>query len=200
MAVPTLDLSVLEYFSPILTFILVWVFVFGIFQFSKVFGENRVLHGIIAFVIGIIFMFSADVTTIVMFITPWFTVFFIFAMFVLIFFKIFGATDSQIHNVISHHGGLRWTMIIICIVLLLVGGSMAFGQKWLGYTQDNTMDGLPANQNTGVDSSATTDYNANAAAVFFNPKVLGMLLILIIAVFTIKTLGDPMGKIWPPQG
>ena len=56
MAVPTLDLSVLEYFSPILTFILVWVFVFGIFQFSKVFGEEPSKVSILAYdALGLIY-------------------------------------------------------------------------------------------------------------------------------------------------
>ncbi len=201
MAVPILDLSIFEYFSPILTFILVWTLVFGIFQYAKIFGDNRVIHGMIAFIIGIFFLFVGEAATIVNFMAPWFTVLFIFAIFVLIIFKIFGATDAQIKNVITHHGGLRWVIIIMAIIILLISFAVAFGQQWLGYTEPYTAEqGVPSNQQTTGELSSSNggDYYSNVAGTLFHPKILGVLFLLIIAVFTIKALGDPMAKLWPP--
>lgn len=196
MAVPTLDFQFLEHFTPIFSFILVFAIVYAGLQFTKFLGDNKVIHAVISFVIGLIFLFTMDVTAVVMTITPWFTVFFIFIIFMIMGYKLFGATDDQIKNVITHHSTIQWVIAVISIIIIIYGLSVALGPKLLGYDVAEE-GGIPMNMNDEVQSTATSDFFSNVVGVFFNPKVLGFLLLFFIATFTIKQLCDPLSPKWP---
>ena len=136
MAIPTIELGFLQYFSPIFIFLLVFVIVYAICQFTKLAGENKILHAIIAFLVSIVFLFSTTATTVVTFIAPWFTIMFIFILFMLIAYKLFGATDDQIKTVISKSSTLQYFVLAIGIIIALFGLGSAFGQNLLGFTED----------------------------------------------------------------
>lgn len=196
MATPTLDVGLLQYFSPIFSFILIFTLVYAVLQFTKLLGNNKVVHATLALVVGAFFLFTPNASGVIMFITPWFTVLFIIIVFMLISFKIFGATDDQIRGVISNWGGLQWLIGIIGIVIIIAAFGNVFGQKFLGFTQGNQAV-LPTNQN-GELPTGTGDFEQNVAGVFFHPKILGMILILIIAGLTIRALSGVMKPDWPP--
>lgn len=196
MAVPMIDFGFLEHFTPIFSFVLVFALVYAALQFTKFLGENKVIHAVISFIIALIFLFTLDVTAVVMTIAPWFTILFIFIIFIIMAYKLFGATDDQIKNVITHHSTIQWVIGIFAVLIIIYGLSVAFGPKLLGYSVGED-EGIPR-QMEEVPASGTSDFFANVAGVFFNPKVLGMLLLFFIATFTIKQLCDPMTPKWPP--
>lgn len=196
MATPTLDVSLLGYFSPIFTFILIWTLVYATLQFTKMLGENKVIHGAIAFVIGAFFLFTPEATGVVTFMAPWFTVVFVIIIFMLMAFKIFGATDDQIRAVIANWGALQWLVGIVGIIIIFAAFGNVFGQKFLGFTQgDEPM--VPSNQNPTSGSSATGDFDQNLASTFFHPKILGTILILITAALAVKLLSSKIKPDWP---
>lgn len=196
MATPTLNISFLQYFSPIFIFVLVFVMVYGILQFTKFLGENKVLHALIGFFIAVIFLFSTEAITVVQVIAPWFTVLFIFVIFILMAYKLFGATDDQIRNVMTHASALQYTILALGIIILLFGLGAGFGQKLLGYSAD-IADVRDAATEAGEGSTATSSYQQNLIATLFNPKILGMILILTIAAFTIRAMTPKMREDWP---
>lgn len=195
MATPTIDLSLLGYFAPVLSFILIWTLVYAALQYTKALGDNKIIHAMIAFVIGSLFLLMPAATGIVLFIAPWFSVLFIITIFMIIAFKIFGATDSQIKNVITNYGALQWLIAILGIVIIIGGFSQVYGQKFLGFTQK---DVVPVNKNVGVGSTTSVDFEQNVASIFFHPKILGTIFILIIAALSIKMLTGSMKPDWPP--
>ena len=199
MATPTLNISFLQYFSPIFIFVLVFVMIYGILQFTKFLGDNKVLHALIGFFIAVIFLFSTEAITVVQVIAPWFTVLFIFVIFILMSYKLFGATDDQIRNVITHASALQYTILALGIIILLFGLGAGFGQKLLGYSADIS-EVRDAATEAGEGSTATSSYQTNLISTLFNPKILGMILILVIAAFTIRAMTPKMRDDWPYEG
>jgi hypothetical protein len=195
VAVPTIDIGFLEYFSPIFVFVLVFVVVYAMFQFTKFMGENKVLHSLIAFFVAVIFLFSTAASDVVLFVAPWFTVFFIFLIFLIMAYKLFGATDDQIKTVISKWHAGQYMVAAIGIIIMLFGLGSGLGQNLLGYTQEEAAAGEVTD--LGEDSTATASYKQNLVATIFNTRVLGMILILIIASLTIRAMSASMRPEWP---
>ncbi len=199
MATPTIDVGFLSYFSPIFIFVLVFVMGYGTFQFTKLFGENKILHALIALFIAVVFLFSTTATTVVMFIAPWFTVLFIFIVFILMAYKLFGATDSQIKKVISKESSIQYFIIAVGIIILILGLGMGFGQELLE-SAGGVMETRDALTEAGEGSTATASFQKNLVATLFNSKILGMVLIMIVAAFTIRAMTSPLRKDWHAEG
>lgn len=193
MAIPTLELGFLQYFSPVFVFLLVFVIVYAILQFTKFAGTNKILHAIIAFLVSIVFLFSTSATTVITFIAPWFTIMFIFIIFMLVAYKLFGATDEQIKNVISKSSTVQYFILAVGIIIALLGLGSAFGQELLGFTQDISS----AQEVAGTGEVSTASYQQNLVATIFNPRILGMILLLVIAAFTIRAMTPTLKPDWP---
>ncbi|MBI4896403.1 MAG: hypothetical protein HY832_02545 [Candidatus Aenigmarchaeota archaeon] len=191
MATPTLDVGFLSYFSPVFIWILIFTLTYAMMQFTKFLGENKIIHAGVGLIIATVFLFSTSAASVVMFIAPWFTVLFIFAVFLLMAYKLFGATDDQIKSALANQSSIQYTILALGIIILLFGLGAGFGQNLLGYTSDSTsvsaaIEGGQALNEAGTGSTATSSFQQNLVATLFNPKVLGMLLILIIGAFTIR--------------
>ncbi len=106
-------------------------------------------------------------------------------------YKLFGATDDQIKDVITTWSAGQYMIGAIAIIIILLGLGFAVGQDLLSYTEG---DSITDATNVGSGSTATGSYQQNLAATLFNPKILGMILILAIASFTIRALSSPTGK------
>ena len=200
MATPTLELGFLQYFSPIFVFVLVFVLVYAMLQFTKILGENKVLHSIIAVMIAVVFLFSTGATTVVMFIAPWFTIFFIFIMFMIMAYKLFGATDDQVRTVIAKAHSLQYFVLAIGIVIILLGLGSGFGQQLLEFGATTETATAATGTEAGTATSATASYQENLIATLFNPKILGMFLILMIAALSIRAMTPAMTPAWPDSG
>ncbi len=191
MATPTLDVEFLGYFSPIFIWILVFSLAYGMMQVTKFLGENKIIHAGIGLIIATIFLFSTQAATVVLFIAPWFTVFFIFVVFLVMAYKLFGATDEDMLKVIRKESAVQYAILAFGIIILLFGLGAGFGQELLGYTSETTdvaavTENLQLQGEAGTGSTATSSFQQNLVATLFNPKILGMLLILIIGAFTVR--------------
>ncbi len=156
-----LDIGGLQNFSTFFVFIFVWLAVFAILSYSKVLGENKAIHVVIGLVIGLLVLFSPIATGTIEYIAPWFAVVFIFVIFVTIALKLFGATGESL-------GSLRMVTFVVIILILVVGA--------LSYVREQVT--APGDNETDVDYGKTT-------TLLFHPKILGIMFIMIIAIFTI---------------
>lgn len=181
-----LEVGLLENFSILFSFLFVMAIVFGIFSLTGVLSENRGIQVILSFVIGLMVLIVPDVNRLITTMVPWFVLFFIFILFLLMAYKIFGATDADIMGVLRTNGAITWFVGIIFIIIIIAAFSSVYGGTLLPVTSDGT-DGIPLEG--GEVNTATTDYGTNVAATFFHPKVLGMLFILILGVFAVAILG-----------
>lgn len=158
-----LDVTGLQYFSNFFVFIFVWLVVYALLGYTKVLGEaNKGINIIIGLVIALLVLFSPIATGAIAFISPWFALAFVLLIFITMTLKIFGASTADI----ASYGQLKTAFIAFLLLILIVGV--------FAYIRDQAS--IP----TGED----VDYT-KTASVIFHPKVLGIVFILLIAVFTI---------------
>jgi len=161
-----LDVAGLEHFSSFFVFIFVWLVIYAILTYTKVFGTNKAISILIGLIIGIFVLFSPIASGIVQYIAPWFAIILIFVMLISVTSKMFGAADFESYT------SLKWIVLVIIIITMIVGS--------LSYVREKIV--IPGEEEgEDIDYEKTTNF-------FFHPKVLGMLFVLIIAVFTIALL------------
>lgn len=158
-----LDISGLQQFSTLFVFIFVWLATYALLSYSKVLGENKLIHIVIGMVIGLFVLFSPIATGVVEYIAPWFAVVFIFVIFTTMALRLFGASG------VESLGSLRIVTFVVLILVIFVGAMSYIRQE---VTVPGDDDG------TDVDYSKTT-------TILFHPKILGIIFIMIIAIFTI---------------
>ncbi len=191
-----LDIGLLNYVQVIFPFILVWVVVYSVLQWREVLGKNQSLHSIIALVLAIMTVLSQPVVALIQYMAPWFVMLLVLSLFIILFLRFFGVSDSAIKDAFEKSDDARfltyWIIVISVIVFAGAVGKVFFaGQSvYVGGETGAVLDSVYAG-NTSALNVATASGEANFAATLFHPKVLGMLFILIVAAFTIKLLsGD----------
>ena len=162
-----LDVTGLQYFSNLFAFLFVWLVVYALLAYSRALGNNHLIHILIGLIIGLFALFSPTVTGAIIVIAPWFALIFVFAMFISIAGNMFGATD------IGGAPAFRGIVLTLVLVILVVGV--------LIYAREQIS--VPEEINEKSDFSKITN-------VLFHPKFIGMVFILIVAVFTVGLLSS----------
>ncbi|HOI18535.1 MAG TPA: hypothetical protein PLX15_01585 [Candidatus Woesearchaeota archaeon] len=177
-----LDFGFIANFSPLFTFIIVFVLTYVVLGLLKV-GDKAILEGksgltaIIAFTLAILFSISPNMSKLIEQMAPGFVLFIVFLMFVLITMSTIGLGKSDLIGLFGSDGstkGMTWLVIIVCLVIAIGAVSSIFGDQLLGEESANG------------DESA---FQKNLKSAFFSPKVLGMVFIFFIAMFTILFVG-----------
>lgn len=172
-----LDITALENFSLIFTFLFIFCAVFGVFVYSKFLGDNKALSMLLAALIAIMTLFSSTAVTVIGKMAPWFVLFFIFILFVIMAFKIFGTTDTQIMDILKSDANEYIVWWIVAIALIIGLGSLA-STVWSG--------GAPVNSTSEIGDTGSSAF----WGVLFHPKVLGLALILLVAMFAMKYIAN----------
>jgi len=183
--VTVLESGLLQNFSVVFSFLFVITVMFGILTLTGVFGQNKGLQVIVSFVVALMVLIVPDVNALITTMVPWFTVVFIFILFLLIAYKIFGATDADIMGAVRSNSVIVWIVGILFVIIVLAAFGSVYGQRLLPTTSNNSSTNILPGEGG---STSTSDYNQNVAATFFHPKILGMLFILILGVFTVAIL------------
>lgn len=178
-----LDVSLLESFSQLFVMLLVIFLVYGILDYTKLFGERKGLHALIALFLGTTILFVPSVGELIAIIIPWFVVLFIFVIFLLLVYGIFGAKEEEFLGVLKSPQGKQiifWVIFFGAIILLGGLGKVFFTgeEATVKVTTEGTI------QSGEVGETGTAAF----WATLFHPKVLGMILILAIGIFTITLL------------
>jgi len=187
MATP-LNMEFLQAFSPIFTFLLIFAVTYGILSYTKLFGENKNLYGIIAFALGIMTIIFTKLTDVITTMVPWLTVLVIFLVMVLVIFRLFGATEEDTAHVIRRYAGVRWTLIIVMLIIVIASVGVTF-------FNDRADDSGLSKENNITDGDVGGTGTKAAEATLVHPKVLGLLLILLIATMAIQLLSGNAGLI-----
>ncbi|MGV8150619.1 MAG: hypothetical protein ACP5NV_02725 [Candidatus Woesearchaeota archaeon] len=189
-----LDVSILGNFVTIFTFLLVFVIVFGMLELFKAFGEgHKGLHSIIAIAIAFIVIFSKGVVSVIQTFTPWFTILILVIFFILFAVRMFGATDKDIRDELLKDSTVTTWIIIFTVVILLFSLGSGFGQDSLDRTTTPGQSVASVNETVSGTSTATSSFNQNLYNTLFHPKVLGMLLVMLLAVMAMLFLTGTEG-------
>ena len=165
-----LDVSGLAAFSKIFIFILVLLAIYAVFAYNNAFGNAKWIAWLIALVVAIFVILSDLASGIIQHITPWFAVLFIFVIFISIASKIFGATSADM-------GQYKGILFVVVIIVFIVGS--------LVYVRQQTT--LPGDIDEDGDEIKDDNY-VTTSNFIFHPKVMGIIFVLLVAVFTIALL------------
>jgi len=184
-----LDTGLIAYFLPAFTFLFIFVVAYAILDKFKLLGDNKGLKLVAAFSISMIFFFSTDALNLVNFITPWFIVLVIIAMFLISLFMFMGVKEDSVVKAVGSEL-VVWTVIIIAIILLIVALVHVFGTFLSPYDDVETgeIDTTTISDGTGLKTRESESLNT-----LVNPKILGVLFLLIIAAFAVSTVSKGLG-------
>ena len=147
-------------------------------------GDKPLLEGksgltaMIAIALAFLFSVAPDMSRLVEIMAPGFVLFIVFLMFVLITMSTIGLGKSDLVGVFGSDGstkGMTWLVIIVCLVIVIGAVSNIFGDKLLGSEESEE----------GEESA----FDKNLKEAFFSPKILGMVFIFLVAMFTIIFVG-----------
>ena len=176
-----LDIGLLQSFNPVFSFLFVWVAVFAILEYTKLFTENKGIHAMLAFILAVMTLLSGKLVELISLMAPVFVIGMIFLMFLFMIYKMFGVEESWFKEAITGRSSAYYWIIIIAVIILIGSIASVFGPELLAFTQ------APAEGNaTGV--------GQNIGATFFHPKVLGFVFIMTIAIFTIFELASEVKR------
>lgn len=186
-----LDITLLERFSIIFPFLLAFVVVYGVLSTSKILGQNKSIHAFFAFIVAVFTFLSPTVRVIINRIAPWFILLFIAIVFIVMVFKTWGASDQDITGILkSERYGSQIVWWFISIILIIVIGSIASVTL---RSSDKGIRPVSINMTTSEGISTTKDVTKEKSAFWdtlLHPKVLGLIVILLIANLTIGKLAS----------
>jgi len=180
-----LEIGVLNYFSIIFPALLIFVVVFAILEKTKMLGESKTLHAIAAIAAAFLVMLSRDVIAIINVGAPWFIMVFIFMALLLLLYRFMGASEEDLAKVIKTDRPIQWLIFFIGIIIVFASIAHIYGQRFLEQKVGEVEgeEGVPIEEAEGERTFSQELYDT-----LFNPKILGLALIFLIAVFTIALL------------
>jgi len=159
-----LDVTALQSFSVIFVFVFVWLIVYAILIYTKALGANQFINILIGLLIAFFVIISPLATLVVRQVAPIFAIVLVFIAIISIASGMFG--DVQVESLNS----LKWVVLVILIIALVVG----------------TLSIIRAN----IDVPERGEDFGKISTVIFHPNFLGMILIFIIAIFTVGLLAS----------
>jgi hypothetical protein len=182
-----LDIGVLNYFSIIFPALLVFVIVYTILEKTKILGENKAMHAIAAIVAAFLVMLSKDIIAVINFGAPWFILVFVFLTLLLLIYRFMGASEADLTNVIKTDKPIQWTIFAIGVIIVVASISHIYGQRLLEQAPGEE-EGVTVGDVKAREEAEGVTYRGELYDAIFNPKMLGLIFIFLVAAFTIALL------------
>ena len=171
-----LDISgILAYFLPIFSFLLIFGILYGILEKTQLLGKNKFVSLMASFVIAMVFLITPEASDLIRIATPWFVLLIVFIVLAMMVFLFMGVKPDSVEAFVKQPG-MVW---FILIVLFLIGGAamtQVFGEQVKQITQ-------PTN------STDSGDITQVVGKIVFHPKILGAVLLLVIASQAVRLIG-----------
>jgi magnesium-transporting ATPase (P-type) len=179
-----LQLGILSYFSAIFPALLVFVLVYAILEKTKILGENKIVHSIAAIVAAFLVLLSRDIIAIISFGAPWFVLVFVFLTLLLLIYRFMGASEEDLAKVIRTDKPIQWAVFAVGAIIVIAAISNIYGQRLL------EKEGVEGGNVTAEEKAAEEGrtFSSELYDTVFNPKVLGLIFIFLVAVFAIALL------------
>lgn len=182
-----LDLSLFNYFNVIFPLLLIFAVVFALLYKTNLLGKNLTLNALVAIVLALMSLVFPDLIKLISFIAPWFVVVFVFMIFLLLVYQLLGATEKDILGALKGDKTIQWAIFGISLVILFAGIAHVWGAKVLPATQQQTLE---TENSPEVSGKTSGTYTKNILATFFHPKILGLIFLFLIAIFTVAFLSS----------
>lgn len=186
-----LDIGILSHVRIVFVFIFVMAIIYAVLQKTKVLGDSKAIHSWIAISVALIFSLVSSTIDMLDIIMPSFTMLILFGFILSVVYIFLGGKASDIPSLFGEVSGDTKTMgtwILIITILIFLAG---IGKIFFDPTSQNVIVNTNSSSSETIvaSSDGTNIENVGEAAFWdtiFHPKVLGFILIMIIAVFTIQ--------------
>jgi len=178
-----LDITLLNQFSSIFVILFIFTATYAVLSFKGPFGDNKGVNAMLAAMFAMIFIFSEDAIEIIKATIPWYIIMMIALMLIYMTIMSIGA---NIPNILKTDIG-TW-VLIISLGILAINISLRIGQTAGPYLGNETInpDQVVAG---GPGDVGSQSFSQNFGAVLFHPRVLGLLLVMLSAVFAVIWIG-----------
>ena len=186
-----LDLGGITAFQRVWPFLLTLVVVYAALGYVSIFKDNKGVRSMIAFVMAILASTYTIAWKTINLAAPWFVLLIFLMIFLLIAYQLFGVKQEFIVDVVTGKTagkyGQTFAYWTLALVLMITIGSLSSviseEKKFTTLREGSSTETVPVSQQPL--SEQVGFFNT-----LTNPKVLGMLLILLIAFFTISNLAE----------
>ena len=171
-----LDIGILEYFTPVFVFLFIFAVLYAILDKTGLLGDNKALKSLVAFTLSLMFVLTQNLMKLVTVMTPWFVVLVIAALFIMLFFMFVGAKAEDVSKVFTE----KTTVWIILVVMLII---FSYAMTQVYGTDIHSIYGEAGQEESGT-------LNEAVGRILFHPKMLGVVLILVIAAQAIRLIAQ----------
>ena len=210
------DLTVMQHFSGVFVFFFVFILTYAFLQFTKIFDKTEGAKGVYAFlalVVAFITSLSNSFFDVITSMVPWFIVLIVFVFLIMFVSKMFtgGEEGDMFKDLLMKNKTVIWTLVAIFAVIALVSIIPSVNNNDVPSTPETTTTQSGA-------TVVTTDANGTSTVVvhrddvysgrqeqpetpqrkntlgddivqtIIHPQMLGVLLLLIIAGFSVLLL------------
>ncbi len=187
-----LDIGLAQHFNVIFPVLLVFVIIFALLEKSKIFGDNKGLHSLIALCIAMMMLFVPGVIQVIGIMAPWFVLIFLLVIFFFLLLLAFGTKMDAITKVASSWGTPHWFLLVIGLVIFIGALGTVYGGSMLPYSNEARGDttNFTATGDAPDLTTDTGDFNSNVGRVIFHPKTIGMVFLLMVGSLAIRLLAS----------
>lgn len=189
-----LDLGGLTIFQRVWPFLLIMVVVYAVLGQVKPFQDNKSVRALIAFVMAVMTLMYPIAWKTINLAAPWFVLLGVFIIFLLVAYQMFGIGSDTIAGVFTgkEYGTTAVYWVLTMIVIITIGSLSSViseEKKFSSLTEGGIAptEGLPSDSASG--QQAMTE-EAGFWAALTHPRVLGLVLVMLIAFFTISNLAE----------
>jgi len=186
--VSLLDIGALQHFQGLFPFLLVLVLSYAIFS-KTIFKDKPGVAALLSFILAILTITSGIAQKTINLMAPWFVLFLIFGILLIIAFMSFGVGEDSIKEVItgSKYGRQFFWWVLGIMIIIGFGSLFAVVNEEIDITKLHS-GGLG---NTTTVEGAEQAADADFWGAIFHPKILGMVVVMLVAYFTISQLTEP---------
>ncbi|MAG50543.1 hypothetical protein CL621_02800 [archaeon] len=173
-----LDLGYLRYLMPIFSFLFIFVLAYAILTRINIF-KGKWINLAISFTVSVLFLFTPNAMRVIEVVTPSFILFLFLIFLILLTFLFVGVKETHIADFFRGNPTMAWILGIV--VFLIFAGALT--NVYGGVLQ--ALYGGAGGEEKGV--------LYDIGAVLFNPKVLGVFLLLLIASQAVRLIVQGKG-------
>ena len=171
MATPILTGAAYDFLITTFMFIFIFAILYAIISKIELFGENKAVQAAIAFAAAMLVIFIPETRALINFMTPWFVIFIIVIIFMLLIVMALGIKHTEITDYLKDSPGTTTTIVVVVLLIFLFAMYKVFGPIF-------TMAG-----------PGETGLWATITRTLLQPKILGVLFLLLIASSIVKHIG-----------
>ena len=116
-----IDITGLNFFMPVFSFVFVFIIVYAILKKTEILGENNFINLVVSFIMAVVYMSVTSAELYVKTIIPWFVVLLIMVFLVLL---VAGLSTKELDKIMTTR--FAWIVVIILIAIFIISAIRVF--------------------------------------------------------------------------